>query len=144
MAHLIYSALPHPRREIIFIKPDLTVTQCVEMMTKGDIGALVVRDEQSLLGLVSERDIIRECLFKNLRPDETPAIDVAWKNVSILSVNDPIEKAMEIITLTKRRHLLITENGELTAILSIGDLLFHLLEDKARTIEQLENYIHTY
>lgn len=144
MAHLIYSALPHPTRSITFVASDTSVAQCVEIMTTQDIGALVIREDNTLLGIVSERDIVRGCLFKKLNPEKTRAIEVAYVNVSILSVNDPIEKAMEIMTNTKRRHVLIEDNKELVAILSIGDLLFHLLEDKAKLIEQLENYIHTY
>lgn len=57
---------------------------------------------------------------------------------------DSIEKAMEAITFTKRRHVLIAEKGTLLAMVSIGDLLFNMLENKSQMIEQLENYIHTY
>ncbi|ASQ46463.1 CBS domain-containing protein [Legionella clemsonensis] len=144
MAHPIFSALPQPRRPIIYIKPDITVDECVRIMTDKDIGALVVKDDLDIVGIVSERDIIRSCLNRDLNPHTTTAKQVAYLNVSILDLFDPVEKAMEVITQTKRRHLLIREQGELVAILSIGDLLFHLLEDKTRVIEQLENYIHTY
>ncbi|KTC81450.1 CBS domain-containing protein [Legionella brunensis] len=145
MAHLIFSALPQPRRPISFIKSDVTVKECVKVMTDQDIGALVVRDdEKNLVGIVSERDVIRACLNRGLDPHTATAAQVAYAEVSVLDLFDPVEKAMEVITQTKRRHVLIEERGELVAILSIGDLLFHLLEDKTRVIEQLENYIHTY
>jgi CBS domain-containing protein len=116
------------------------------MMVKQDIGALVVRDEISrkVLGIVTERDILRSCLHYGLDPAKTRAIDIAYVNFSVLDLFDPIENAMETITKTKRRYVLIAEKDEVVAILSIGDLLFHLLEDKTRVIEQLENYIHTY
>ncbi|CEK10209.1 CBS domain-containing protein [Legionella hackeliae] len=143
-AHPIFSALPQPRRPVTFIKPDTSVAECVKRMTENDIGALVVRDDKHLIGIVSERDVIRSCLNKGLNPDTTTAGDIAYTAVSVLNLFDPVEKAMEVITQTKRRHVLILEQEELVAILSIGDLLFHLLEDKSRVIEQLENYIHTY
>jgi CBS domain-containing protein len=66
-----------------------------------------------------------------------------YKEVSILDVNDSVEKAMEVITLTKRRHVLINEEGKLVAIISIGDVLFSLIDDKSRLIEHLEAYIHS-
>ncbi|WED41935.1 CBS domain-containing protein [Legionella cardiaca] len=144
MAHLIFSALPQPRRTIEFISPNVTVDECVKKMTDLDIGALVVRDEENIIGIVSERDVLRSCLYSGLDPHTTLASEIAYPAVSILNMFDPVEKAMEVITQTKRRHVLVTEQGELVAILSIGDLLFHLLEDKTRVIEQLENYIHTY
>lgn len=143
MAHLIYSALPFPRRPITFIDPETSVSTCIETMTMQDIGALVVLDGNALLGIVSERDIVRACLQPQFDLTTTPARAIAYANVRVLNVNDPIEKAMETITQTKRRHLLVSEHDELIAILSIGDLLFHILEDKSRVIEQLENYIHS-
>lgn len=144
MAHLIYSVLPQPRRPIVYVHSKVTVAQCIDMMTKQDIGALVIRDDDKLIGMVTERDIIRACLHQGLDLHEATAGDVAYSAVSVLNLFDPVEKAMEVITQTKRRHVLVAEHGELVAILSIGDLLFHLLEDKSRVIEQLENYIHTY
>lgn len=141
MAYLIYSILPNPRRPIVFIEPDVCVADCVKLMNDNDIGALVVRRDKELIGLVSERDIVRAFMMKGLNPQEATAADIAWKKVSILDIDDPVEKAMETITRTKRRHVLIEEKGELAAIVSIGDVLFHLLEDKVRLIKHLENYI---
>lgn len=143
MAYLIHSVLPVPRRPIVFINPNLSVLDCIVLMTERDIGALVVKDNEQLIGMVTERDIIRSCLALHLNQQETTAFDIAWKNVSILHVDDSVEKAMETITSTKRRHILIEEHHQLVAILSIGDILFHLLEDKARVIEHLENYIYS-
>ncbi|MDI9817733.1 MULTISPECIES: CBS domain-containing protein [unclassified Legionella] len=144
MAHLIFSALPQPRRPIVYIQPDITVSECVNLMTDQDIGALVIGDKVKPIGIVSERDVIRSCLYQGLDPNKLTAAQVAYTAVKILNLFDPVEKAMEVITQTKRRHVLISEQDNLVAILSIGDLLFHLLEDKTRVIEQLENYIHTY
>lgn len=144
MANLIYSALPEPRRPIVYVHSKVTVAQCIDMMIKNHIGALVVREGEHVLGLVSERDIINACLHHNLDLNKTTAADVVYRDVSFLNLFDTVEKAMEVITNTKRRHVLVEEQGELVAILSIGDLLYHLLEDKTYIIEQLENYIHTY
>lgn len=144
MAHLIHSVLPVPPREIVFIKPDDTVKKCIDIMAERNIGALVVVDnEDKLVGIVSERDIIHSCLHKGLDIKAAKASDVVYTKVTELSSHDLVEKAMQVMTETKRRHILICENGEFIAILSIGDLLYHLLEDRARVIEQLENYIHT-
>jgi CBS domain-containing protein len=143
MTQLIYSVLPSPRRPIVFIAPDLTVAECVERMFAEDIGALVVHDSSKLLGMVTERDIVRSCLKRGLDQKTATAGEIAWRNVSVLNINDPVEKAMETITSTKRRHVLVSDGAELVAILSIGDLLFYLLDDKSRVIEHLENYIHS-
>ncbi|MBI2785274.1 MAG: CBS domain-containing protein [Legionella longbeachae] len=146
MTDLIHSVLPTPRRKIIYIHPDESVKKCINMMTDLDVGALVVVDNKNkLVGIVSERDIVRSCLHKCINLEEAKVSEVVYKDVSVLNPHDSVEKAMEVITATKRRHLLIRdENKEFVAIISIGDLLYHVLEDKTRVIEQLENYIHTY
>lgn len=143
MATLIHSALPRERRPITYIKPHISVAKCVEIMVDQDIGALVVHDGKAVQGLVSERDIVRACLYAGLNPEDAQAIDITCKEVSFLNVNDPLEKAMEVIIKTRRRHVLIVDEGALVAILSIGDVLFYLLEDRANVIEQLKNYIGT-
>lgn len=142
MAHLIHSVLPMPPRKLVCIGPEVTIKKCVELMAANNIGALVVLDDdQKLIGIVSERDIIHACLNKGCSLNDCIAKDIAYKDVTILSPHDIVEKAMKAVTETKRRHVLIYDKGRLLAILSIGDLLFHLLDDKARVIEQLENYI---
>lgn len=146
MADLIHSVLPDPRREIAYIHPEEPIRKCVDLMTSLDIGALVVVDKNNnLVGMVSERDIVRSCLHQCVDLEKGTVAEVVYKEVTILSPNDVVEKAMQAMTSTKRRHVLIRdEQGKFIAILSIGDLLYHILEDKSRIIEHLENYINTY
>lgn len=144
MANLIHSILPQPRNSIVYVNSDLNVAQCVDIMVRHNIGALVVGDEENILGILSERDIVRHLVNKGLSPNKTHASDVLCADVTVLQSSDTVEMAMEVITCTKRRHILVAEDGKIIAILSIGDLLFNFLEDKKRVIEQLENYIHTY
>lgn len=142
MADLIYNVLPMPPRKIVFIHPEDTVRQCIDMMTMLDIGALVVVDKDNkLVGIVSERDIVRSCLHKCIDLNTSTVSEVIFHEVTILKPNDNVEKAMKAMTETKRRHVLICDKGEFLAILSIGDLLYHILEDKSRVIEHLEQYI---
>ena len=149
MTDLIHSVLPTPRRKIAYIYPDDSVKKSIHLMAELDIGALVVVDNDKnnkLIGILSERDIVRAFLNKGIIDlEKTKVSDVVCRTVTILSPHDSVETAMEAMTATKRRHILIRdESEELIAIISIGDLLYHLLEDKDRVIKQLENYIHTY
>jgi CBS domain-containing protein len=144
MADLIHSVLPMPPRKIVFIAPEETIKRCIDIMAECKIGALVVVDEDNkLIGIVSERDILFSCLHKGFDIKTAKVSDVVYTNVTVLSPHDVVEKAMQAMTDTKRRHILIREKDEYIAILSIGDLLYHILEDRARVIEHLENYIHT-
>ena len=142
MAHLIHSVLPVPPRKIVYIHPEDTVKKCIDLMVNLNIGALVVVDnDNNLIGIVSERDLVQTFFHQSLDLNTAKVADVVFKKVTILSPHDTVDRAMQAITETKRRHILIRENDEFLAILSIGDLLFHLLDDKARVIEHLENYI---
>lgn len=144
MANLIHSILPSPRNPIAYVNPDVSVAQCVSIMIQHNIGAVVVGDEENVLGILSERDIVRELVHKGLSPNTTKASDILHADVTVLKSSDTVEKAMEAITYTKRRHILVTENKKIIAIVSIGDVLFNLLENNKRVIEHLENYIQTY
>lgn len=142
MSNLIYSILPKPARSIIQVHPDVTVSQCIELMIRHNIGALVVTDDDNLLGIVSERDVVRGLLHHGGSLLDRPVSEILWANVVVLKPTDTVETAMAVITETRRHHVLVAEDGKLVAIVSIGDVLFSLLEDKARVIQQLENYIH--
>ncbi len=144
MANLIHTILPLPRRPITFIHPDVSVAQCVDIMVRDNIGALVVTDDDNILGIISERDVVRSLVSKGLSPTSTRVSEILHADITVLKSSDTVEMAMEAITYTKRRHILVAEEGKITAILSIGDLLFNLLEENKRVIEHLENYIHTY
>lgn len=144
MAQLIHSILPEAKKSILRIHPDVSVTQCVEIMTGNDVGALVVSDDENIIGIVSERDIVRNLVGKKRSPDTTAVNEIACANVNVLTPSDTLEQAMQLITYTKRRYVLIKEDDELIAIISIGDLLFHLLEHQEQKIDELKKYIQTY
>lgn len=146
MANLLHSILPEPRRSIVSVHPDVSISRCVAMMVEDNIGALVVMDEENenLFGLLSERDIIWSLVYKGLSAESTKAHEILCAEVTVLKETETVEKAMQAMIVTKRRHILITDDNEaIIAILSIGDLLFSLLEENARKIEHLENYIHS-
>jgi CBS domain-containing protein len=143
MAHLISSILV--KRELIFVHPDLDIQECVKIMNQNRIGAVVVKDEEQdlILGIISERDITRKLVAQNLDPLTTKASDIVYSQVSILSCHEPIEEAMKTINNTRRRHVLIEDEGRVISILSIGDLMKHVLNEKEQVIEHLENYIYS-
>lgn len=142
MVHLIHSILPKRKRPIHYVYPDVDVATAVNMMVEADIGALVVCDEDHILGLLSERDIVRILVQKGLSPKQTKVSEILRSDIDILKPTDSIERAMEMMIHTKHRHILVKDEEKLIAIISIGDLLFNLLEDRGKTIEALQQYIN--
>lgn len=143
MTSLIYSVLPKPRRSMVTVHPDVSVQSCLNIMVSQGIGALVVKDGDILYGIASERDLINNCFYKELDPKVVKVSEVLCSSITILDINEPIEKAMKAITTTKRRHILVSEQQEVIAILSIGDLLYYVLEVNAYEIEALKKYIES-
>lgn len=142
MSNLIYSILPQPPREIVSVHPDVSITQCVNLMVTQKIGALVVTDDDNLLGMVNEPDIIQGLKRYGETLLTKTAADILCSKVAVLKPSDTVETAMAIMTETKRRYVLIAEAGQLTAIVSIGDVMLSLLGDKSRVIQALEHYIN--
>lgn len=142
MAHLISSIINH-KKELMFVQSDVRIRQVVELMANNRIGAMLVKDEDLVLGVISERDIVYKVVHPGLSPDEVMAKEIVYSRVSILDKHEPIEKAMQVISDTKRRHVLIAEQGQIIDIISIGDLMKHILLEKSQTIEHLEHYIYS-
>lgn len=141
MASLISSLLTN--RELIYTQSNVSVRQIVELMASNKIGAVIVQDEDALVGIISERDIVRKVVNQGLNPDATTAADIVYSDVTILDKNEPVSKAMQVVTDTRRRHVLVSSNGEVVDIVSIGDLMLNVLSEQSNTIEQLENYIYS-
>jgi len=129
--------------EIHKVPQSLSAIECAKLMANLHIGALIVTNEQDnkIIGLISERDITRFLAISSGNIMAIQAKDIVFEDVAYLDINDPIEKAMHIINKMRRRHVLINENGKLIGILSIGDIMKHIIEDKEQTITHLENYI---
>lgn len=143
MSRILRSLIPEPRRSIVRVYPDVGIQQGVSLMVQENIGALVVADEENFWGILSERDVIRGVLYQKLPPETTKVSDVLCADVTILNSSDPIEMAMEAMTRTKRRHILVKEDETIVAIVSIGDILYDLIDDRTEVIEQLKHYIYS-
>lgn len=142
MAHLLKSVLSNPPRPVATVSKDTPIADCVALMSEEDIGALLVGTLRKPIAILSERDIARGYNRLIEAGKVLTAGDVAFKQFTVLNVNDNLEKAMETVTLTKRRHVLVEDKGEIVGIISVGDLLKHLLDNKVKLIEHLQNYIY--
>ena len=129
---------------LVSVSDDETISHCVSIMRDKRIGALVVKNNQGdVIGTISERDITRKVVAEARDAKTTKAADIVYTDVTILDKSEPIEKAMEAIINTKRRHVLIEDEGQVVSIISIGDLMKQVLMEKNQMIEHLENYIRS-
>jgi len=139
---LIASILRRKGSTVVSVAPEATVTHLLTELSRHNIGAAVVAREDTLLGIVSERDVVRGLGRHGPGLLSVPIADIMTTDVYTCTTEDTIEEVSEAMTLRRFRHVPVLSEGRLAGIVSIGDVvksrLRALEEDKA----QLESYIH--
>lgn len=131
-------------RKVIYISEEATVMDAVSELVNNKIGLLIVKNiSGEIVGVVSERDIIKKCIFPKKSPEEVTVKDIMTpkENIVVASEDEDIQILMNIMTLKRIRHIPIFRGRELTGIISIGDVIKNLLEQKDYEIKTLVDYI---
>lgn len=123
------------------IDPSASVLDAVKLMEQKNIGALLVAENEQVIGIITERDIARKVVLPALSPAQTPLRDVMTTSVMIVSPQRSSEECMALMTEHRLRHLPVMDGGRLIGLVSIGDLVKDILSDQKFIIEQLEHYI---
>ena len=123
------------------IHPDARVFDAVAKMAEKNIGSMVVMDGEILLGIITERHLVRN--FALIAKDSPAALvrDVMETRVLIARPEQSVEQCMALMTERRVRHLPVLEGKELIGIISIGDLVKSIIGDQKFIIDQLEHYI---
>jgi CBS domain-containing protein len=128
-------------REVISIGPDATVYEALTVMGARNIGALLVQQEDVLSGILSERDYARKVVLQGKRSRETKVRDIMSTRVVGISGERTVEEAMAVMTEKRVRHLPVLADNRVTGIISIGDVVKAVIDEKEFHIQQLEMYI---
>lgn len=125
------------------VAPDATVLEALRLMADKGIGALVVADGPSILGIVTERDYARKVALMGRSSESTPVREVMTSAVKCVRPNQTGEQCMQLMTSGRLRHLPVVDDTErLVGMVSIGDLVKDTISEQKFIIEQLEHYIH--
>jgi CBS domain-containing protein len=125
---------------VVTIPPDAAVSEAVRLFSKHDIGALVVMDAQQLLGILSERDVVRQLPHYEHIMD-VPVQDLMTPRVIVGRPHDDLASIVHTMTEKRFRHLPIVEDGRLIGIISIGDVLKAQRDQYRGEISTLETQI---
>jgi len=125
----------------IFVSPDTTVFEALELMFEKNIGALLVMEEEKFIGIFTERDYARKVILKGKSSREIPVREIMTENPLIVSSDATIEECMWLMTNKFIRHLPVIDEGKLTGIISIGDVVKYIIEEQKFIIGNLEHYI---
>ena len=126
---------------VFSIVPDSTVFDALDLMVEKNVGALLVLEDNKLLGIFTERDYARKVILKGKASKETLIRDIMTDNPTTVSPENTIEDCMRLMTNKFIRHLPVVEHGELLGIISIGDVVKFIIEEQKFIIENLEHYI---
>ena len=110
-------------------------------MAEKDIGALLVIDNEKLVGIFSERDYAQKVILKGKSSKETNIGDLMTKEVIYIEPNNTLHECMAVMTANHIRHMPVLENNQLIGIVTLGDVVKQIISDQEFTIRELEKYI---
>ncbi|MDH3531446.1 MAG: CBS domain-containing protein [Gammaproteobacteria bacterium] len=128
-------------RHIISVAPDASVLEAIKLMAEKGIGALVVMEDDKLLGIISERDYARKVIIKGRSSQSTRVAEIMTPDVLTTTSDRTVNECMNVMTEKKIRHLPVVEEATVIGVISIGDLVEAIISDQQEAIEQLEQYI---
>jgi CBS domain-containing protein len=127
--------------EIHSISPEATVYESLEKMSSLNIGALMVMEEESLMGIITERDYMNKIVLKNRSSKNTPVKEIMTQNPVFVIPSDSIDEALSVMTNQRCRHLPVMDQDNIAGVVSIGDLVKAKISDLDATIKTLNDYI---
>lgn len=126
---------------VLSVEIDETVFDAISLMAEVNIGAVLVLQDDTIAGIFTERDYLKKVALKSLSSRDITVGDVMTSPVITADPGDSIQHCMETMTTRRCRHLPVVENGKLLGIVSIGDLVKRLVDEKESEIEKLSQYI---
>ena len=127
--------------EIHSILPDEMVYDAITCMNEKNVGALLVIENDTLIGIISERDYTRKIILQNRSSRETPVKDIMTSKVLYMTPTQTVEECMALMSKHHIRHLPVVDNDKPIGILSALDVMENIISEKEFLISQLENYI---
>jgi CBS domain-containing protein len=137
----IATVLGQKQCEIFSVTPDTCVDDAVRMMDERNVGALLVMKGSELVGMLSERDYARKVMLRGKKSSETPVSDIMSTNVTVTHPSDGVDECLRIMTDKRIRHLPVVDGDKVVGVISIGDLVKHVISCQSATIAHLESYI---
>ena len=128
-------------QEIHTISPDSTVLQAITLMANKGIGAVVVTENDKVVGILSERDYTRKIALMQRTSDHTTVAEIMTPKVISVTRHNTVDECLGLMTDRHLRHLPVMDGETLIGFISIGYLVKAAMEDQHKLIEQLQQYI---
>ena len=124
------------------INSSASVFDAIALMSDSNIGAVVVEENGEAAGIFTERDYMRKIVLKGKSSRETVVKDVMSSPLITIDPSESSQTGMETMTECRCRHLVVMDEGNnMTGIVSLGDLVKFMLQEKEAEVDQLSQYI---
>ena len=127
--------------EVWSVSTENTVYDALSLMAEKSIGAVLVIDNSALKGVMSERDYARKIILEGKSSKDVQVGEIMSPRVIYIDIDTNIEECMALMINKRIRHIPVYENNSLGGIISIGDVVKALIDEKEVVINELENYI---
>jgi CBS domain-containing protein len=133
--------LRHKGQTVHSVGPSDTVLAALGVMAEHDIGAVLVLEDNQIVGILTERDYARKVALVGRASKDSPVRAIMTTNVVCVRPTNTVEDCMALMTDRRVRHLPVVENAQVVGLVSIGDLVKATIDEQEFTINQLKNYI---
>ena len=137
----VSEVIEHKGGMVLCVDQSEPVFDAISLMAEVNIGAVLVKRNDTIAGIFTERDYLQRIVLKDRSSQTTRVSEVMSSPVISARPDDSVDACLETMSKCRCRHLPVVDNGELLGIVSIGDLVKQILEEKESEIEQLSHYI---
>lgn len=123
------------------VSPESSVYEALEELENNNLGSLVVVENGKLIGIFTERDYARKVILKGRSSRDTHVKDIMTERPLFVSPDTSIDACMQLMSSKFIRHLPVLDNDQLVGVISIGDVVKYIINEKDFIIENLEHYI---
>lgn len=123
------------------ISPNSTVYEGLQIMADKDVGAVLITQNNKLLGIFTERDYARKVILQGKSSLNTAIKELMVTDLLYVKPTDSIDQCMAVMTEKQIRHLPVMQGDELIGLVSMRDVVNHIISHKNFTIKELEKYI---
>lgn len=128
--------------EVSRIDPGASALEAAHAMNEGRLGSLLVVEADRVIGIITERDILRKIVARQRDPSRVPVHEVMSCPVACCHTETTLDECRAVMTERRIRHLPVIENGALCGIVTIGDLTAYEINEHQTTIEYLYEYLY--
>lgn len=137
----IREVLEHKGEAVLTIGREAAVLDAIGAMSRANIGALVICEDDQPVGIFTERDYLRKIALAGRSSRDTRVEEVMSAPLITVMPGEDTRSAMETMTERRCRHLVVVDGDDMVGIVSLGDLVKHMLVEKEAEVEQLSSYI---